>query len=70
MPRHLTVGDLLRQLQNLDPHLPVRIAVAPDFPFTHYVGAEVVVHDGHAFIAEDGQEDYLQPAVADALGWS
>ena len=70
MPRYLTVGHLLRQLQNLDPNLPIRLAINPDFPFTHYVGAEVVVRDGKAFIADDGQEDYLPVAVSDALAWA
>ncbi|WP_042419746.1 hypothetical protein [Streptacidiphilus anmyonensis] len=69
MPHNLTVGHLLRQLQGLDPDLPIRLAVNPDFPFTHYVGVEVVVQDGMAFIADDGQEGYLPMAVSDALAW-
>ncbi|MER6382490.1 hypothetical protein [Streptomyces sp. NPDC001127] len=70
MPRYLTVGHLLRQLQGLDPNLPIRLAINPDFPFTHYLGAEVVVRDGKAFIADDGQEDYLPRAVSDTLAWA
>jgi hypothetical protein len=70
MPHYLTVGHLLRQLQDLDPNLPIRLAINPDFPFTHYVGAEVVVRDGKAFIADDGQEDYLPAAVRSALAWA
>ncbi|MGW9432623.1 hypothetical protein ACWHA1_32405 [Streptomyces decoyicus] len=70
MPHYLTVGHLLRQLQNLDPNLPLRLAINPDFPFAHYMGTEVVVRDGKAFIAEDGQEDYLPPPVSDALAWA
>ncbi|MGW7710973.1 hypothetical protein [Streptomyces sp. NPDC054771] len=70
MPQYLTVGHLLRQLQELDPNLPIRLAVNPDFPFAHYVGAEVVVRDGTAFIADDGQEGYLPAAVCDALAWA
>ncbi|MER5613927.1 hypothetical protein [Streptomyces sp. NPDC002215] len=70
MPQYLTVGHLLRQLQELDPNLPIRLAVNPDFPFAHYVGAEVVVRDGTAFIADDGQEGYLPAAVGDALTWA
>ncbi|WP_406162246.1 hypothetical protein OG298_37180 [Streptomyces sp. NBC_01005] len=70
MPHYLTVGHLLRQLQELDPNLPIRLAVTPDFPSTHYVGAEVVVRDGTAFIADDGQEGYLPAAVRDALAWA
>ncbi|MFF3257825.1 hypothetical protein ACFYWO_01460 [Streptomyces sp. NPDC002932] len=70
MPRFLTVGHLLRQLQELDPNLPIRLAINPDFPFTHYPGAEVVVQDGIAYIADDGQEGYLPPAVGTALNWT
>ncbi|MFJ7946849.1 hypothetical protein ACIQ6K_24820 [Streptomyces sp. NPDC096354] len=70
MPRHLTVGHVLRQLQELDPNLPIRLAVNPDFPFAHHVGAEVIVRDGRAFIADDGQEGYLPAAVGEALNWT
>lgn len=70
MPHNLTVGHLLHHLQNLDPDLPIRLAVNPDWPFTHYLATDVVVRDGVAFIADDGQEDYLPRAVRDALAWS
>ncbi|MFC9854525.1 hypothetical protein ACIGW5_06385 [Streptomyces prasinus] len=70
MPQYLTVGHLLRQLQELDPDLPVRLAVNPDFPFAHYVGADVVIRDGTAYIADDGQEDYLTVGARDALAWT
>ncbi|WP_441245261.1 hypothetical protein [Kitasatospora sp. McL0602] len=70
MPQYLTVHDLLAQLQNLDPNLRVRLAVNPDWPFAHYVGTEVVVHDGIAYIGEDGQDGYLPPTVRDHLAWA
>ncbi|MFF6884617.1 hypothetical protein ACFY9F_15705 [Streptomyces sp. NPDC012421] len=70
MPQSMTVGHLLRQLQDLDPTLPIRLAVSPDWPFAHYVAAEVVVRDGKAFIVDDGQEDYLPPSVRNTLSWS
>ncbi|MBV1949153.1 MULTISPECIES: hypothetical protein [unclassified Streptomyces] len=70
MPKYLTVGHLLRQLQELDPSLPIRLAINPDFPFAHYVGTNVVVHNGTAFIADDGQEDYLPAEARDALAWA
>jgi hypothetical protein len=70
VPHYLTVGHLLRQLQNLDPDLPIRLAVNPDWPFVHYLGTDVVVDDGTAFIAEDGQEGYLPAAVRSALAWA
>ncbi|MFB7776289.1 hypothetical protein [Streptomyces bauhiniae] len=70
MPSCITVGHLLRQLQDLDPDQPIRLAINPDFPFAHYVGADVIVENGTAFIADDGQEDYLPAGVRDALGWA
>ncbi|MEV5129073.1 hypothetical protein ACN6K8_001667 [[Kitasatospora] papulosa] len=70
MPQYLTVGHLLRQLQALDPNLPVRLAVNPDFPFAHFVGAAVVVRDGKAYITDDGQEGYLPVEARDALTWA
>ncbi|MFH9734388.1 hypothetical protein [Streptomyces sp. NPDC017260] len=70
MPQYLTVGHLLHQLQELDPDLPVRLAINPDFPFAHYVAAKVVVRDGKAFIVDDGQEDYLPVGARDALAWA
>lgn len=70
LPQCLTVGHLLRQLQELDPNLPVRLAINPDFPFAHFVGAEVVVRDGKAYIADNGQEDYLPVGARDALTWA
>ncbi|MFC9245533.1 hypothetical protein ACFT7S_16375 [Streptomyces sp. NPDC057136] len=70
MPQYLTVGHLLRQLQDLDPGLPIRLAINPDWPFTHCLGTDVVVREGIAFIADDGQEDYLPVAVRNALAWA
>jgi hypothetical protein len=69
VPRCLTIGQLLHQLQTLDPDLPIRLAVNPDWPFTHYLNADIVVHDGTAFLADDGQEEYLPVAVREALAW-
>ncbi|WP_329562040.1 hypothetical protein [Kitasatospora sp. NBC_01266] len=37
--RHLTVGDLLGSLTGIDPRTPVRLALSPEWPFEHYVGA-------------------------------
>ncbi|KND38305.1 hypothetical protein [Streptomyces acidiscabies] len=70
MPQYLTVGHLLAQLQNLDPDLRLRLAINPDWPFTHLLGASVVVHDGMAYLAEDGQDGYLPTAVREELAWS
>lgn len=70
MPQHLTVGHLLGQLQDLDPSLPISLGVNPDWPFAHFLGTNVVVSDGVAYIPEDGQEGYLPVSARDALGWT
>ncbi|MEU6172743.1 hypothetical protein ABZ832_12520 [Streptantibioticus parmotrematis] len=70
MPHCPTAGHLLRRLQELDPDLPIRLAVNPSWPFAHYLGTDVIVRDGIAFIADDGQEDYLPPTVREALAWA
>lgn len=72
MPRSITAGQLIRQLELLDPELPVRLAVNPNWPFAHFVGRVVEGHgdDGPTvFIAEDGQDGYLPSAVREELGW-
>jgi hypothetical protein len=72
MPRSLTVGQLVHQLQALDPHLLVRLAINPDWPFSHFAGG---VHEAGgisgpvAYITDDGQEDHLLPDVCHQLGW-
>ncbi len=37
--RHHTVADLLTALAAFDPATPVRLALSPEWPFEHYVGA-------------------------------
>ncbi|TKA08563.1 DUF317 domain-containing protein [Actinacidiphila oryziradicis] len=72
MPRSLTVGQLVHQLQALDPELLARLAVNPDWPFSHFAGG---VHEAGgisgpvAYITDDGQEDHLLPDVCRQLGW-
>lgn len=72
MPRSLTIGQLVHQLQALDPDLPARLAVNPDWPFSHFIGG---VREGEgingpaAYITDDGQEDHLLPDVCRQLGW-
>lgn len=73
MSRTLTVGQLIHQLQTLDPDLPVYLAVNPDWPFAHRVGEIVAPSTGSTsavYIAESGQEDYLPSAVRTQLTWT
>ncbi|PYC66042.1 hypothetical protein C7C46_31880 [Streptomyces tateyamensis] len=37
--RHLNVADLMTSLAAYDPRTPVRLALSPEWPFEHYVGA-------------------------------
>ncbi|WP_103528881.1 hypothetical protein [Streptomyces sp. SM12] len=72
MPRTLTVGQLIHQLQTLSPDLPVHLAINPDWPYAHAIG-RVIDSTGPtgpgAYIAENGQTDILPPAVRAALDW-
>ncbi|MEV3853145.1 hypothetical protein AB0J38_02340 [Streptomyces sp. NPDC050095] len=69
-----TVGQLVHQLQTMDPDLPVYLAVNPDWPFAHRIGS--VIEDrpafgsGAVYIAEDGQQEVLSPNVRTQLNWS
>ncbi|MCE7080153.1 hypothetical protein [Streptomyces sp. ST2-7A] len=73
MPHTLTVGRLVQRLRNLDPALPVFLAINPDWPFAHTI-AGIVKGVGPAgpviYIAENGQEDHLPAAVRDELNWN
>lgn len=72
MPHTLTVGQLLHQLQTLDPDQPVYLAINPDWPFAHRTGPVVALTDGHdsaVYIAENGQEGYLPSAARTELSW-
>nr|WP_078877910.1 hypothetical protein [Streptomyces sp. 150FB] len=61
---------MLSQLHDLDPALPIRLAITPDRPFAHLVGASIVISNGVVFIAENGQEGYLPTGVRDLLAWN
>ncbi len=69
----LTMSQLIHQLQAFEPDTPVRLALRPDFPFTHRIG---LIVDGRrddgtlvVYIAQGDQEGYLPTAVRRALGW-
>lgn len=68
----ITVGQLVHQLQTFDPDLPVHFAINPDWPYAHRVGriVEITGPNGAVYIAEDGQEGVLPPAVRTQLDWS
>ncbi|PGH49688.1 hypothetical protein [Streptomyces sp. Ru87] len=72
MPQTTTVGHLIRQLQTVDPDLPAYVAINPDWPQAHRIGniVEITGTDGAVYIAENGQEDVLPPAVRNELHWA
>lgn len=72
MPPVITVGHLIRQLQTVDPDLPVYFAINPDWPYAHRIGpiVEMTGSGGAVYIAENGQEGVLPPAVRDQLDWA
>ncbi|GAA1082708.1 hypothetical protein [Kitasatospora arboriphila] len=71
--RHLTVADLIASLTRHDPRTPVRLALSPEWPFEHYVGAVTAtpgiqvapssVPTGAVWIGDGGQIGYLPPEV-------
>lgn len=73
LPKTLTVGQLIRQLQIMDPDLPVYLAVNPDWPFAHRIASAVedrpAFGAGAVYIAEDGQHEVLSPNVRTQLNW-
>lgn len=71
MPYEITVGQLVHQLQTFDPGLPVYLAINPDWP-AHHIGrtVEITGATGAVYIAENGQEGVLPPAVRNQLDWA
>jgi hypothetical protein len=67
-----TVGELIEHLRAFDPASSVRLAINPDFPFSHGIG-DITASDESGrqtvFIAETGHQEHLPVAVAQALGW-
>ena len=72
MPSKITVGQLVHRLQTFDPDLPVRLAINPDWPYAHRICriVEITGSNGAIYIAENGQEGVLPPAVRNQLDWA
>lgn len=72
MPYQFTVRQLIHQLETVDPDLTVYFAINPDWPYAHRVGqvVEIAGAGGAVYIAEDGQQDVLPPAVRTQLNWA
>jgi hypothetical protein len=67
-----TVGELIEHLRAFDPASSVRLAINPDFPFSHGIG-DITASDESGqpmvFIAETGHQEHLPVPAAQALGW-
>ncbi|WP_405523545.1 hypothetical protein OG426_09895 [Streptomyces canus] len=72
MPYEITVGQLVHQLQTFDPDLLVYFAIDPDWPYAHRIGriVEITGANEAVYIAENGQEGVLPPAVRNQLDWA
>ncbi|MEV5485587.1 MULTISPECIES: hypothetical protein [Streptomyces] len=72
LSHQITVRQLIHQLQTVDPDLPAYFAINSDWPHAHYVGriVEVPGPNGAVYLAENGQEGVLPPAVRTELGWA
>ncbi|MGW2404082.1 hypothetical protein ACWCXK_06090 [Streptomyces sp. NPDC001739] len=73
MDQDTTVAQLIERLSTYNPDAVIRLAIAPDFPFAHYLGAVIEGRDEDGaeaiFLADGGQQYYLPHAVAVALSW-
>ncbi|WP_225847250.1 hypothetical protein [Streptomyces sp. HPF1205] len=68
----MTVGELIERLSAYDPAGDVRLAINPDFPFAHTIGAiTATTENGEqtVFTGESGHQTHLPVAVAQVLGW-
>ncbi|SEO73974.1 hypothetical protein SAMN05216267_103967 [Actinacidiphila rubida] len=67
-----TVGELIEHLRAFDPASSVRLAINPDFPFSHSIGDITALDENGrqtVFIAENGHQEHLPVPAAQALGW-
>ncbi|MFD5320053.1 hypothetical protein [Streptomyces sp. NPDC127098] len=71
-PIAITVGQLINQLRHYPSDAQVRLALRPDFPFTHHIGhlLDAEVADAvTVYIPQGPQDGYLPAAIRTALGW-
>jgi hypothetical protein len=68
----LTCGQLIHQLQTVPPDTPVRLALRPEFPFSHQIGpiTDATV-DGTltVYLSEGAQDGYLPLDARQTLAW-
>uniref|UniRef100_UPI000AEC6870 hypothetical protein n=1 Tax=Streptomyces sp. SBT349 TaxID=1580539 RepID=UPI000AEC6870 len=68
----LTIGRLIHQLQHHPDDTQIRLALRPDFPFTHHIGPLIDTHLGDTailYLPQGDQDGYLPTSVRTTLGW-
>ncbi|MCZ0983991.1 hypothetical protein O1L60_45335 [Streptomyces diastatochromogenes] len=65
----MTVGELIEQLEQMDPEATVRLATQPQYPFEYSIGRVAEAEDGICWIGEGEQLGYLGEEARDALEW-
>ena len=72
----MTVGELKQHLYELseggfvNEDTEIMIAVQPQWAFEHSISSyDVATADGKMYLAESGQDGYLNEEAASALGW-
>jgi len=63
-----TVGDLIGELEGMDPNAKIRMASQPAWPFEYSIDM-VAESGGVVYIGEGTQLGYLPSGAASALGW-
>jgi hypothetical protein len=71
----MTVGELKQHLYELseDGHInedtEIKIAIQPRWAFEHSISHDVAAVDGKLYLAEAGQDGYLNEEASGELGW-
>ncbi|MFE1612690.1 hypothetical protein CLM85_06970 [Streptomyces albidoflavus] len=65
----MTVGELIEQLEQMDPEATVRLATQPQYPFEYSISRVAEAEDGICWIGQGEQLGYLGEEARDALEW-
>ncbi|MCL6281051.1 hypothetical protein M3398_27685 [Streptomyces albidoflavus] len=65
----MTVGELIEQLEQMDPEATVRLATQPQYPFEYSISRAAEAEDGICWIGQGEQLGYLGEEARDALEW-
>lgn len=65
----MTVGELIRFLEDHDMDTEVRLAQQPSYPFEYSIGYVTEPINNIIYIGEENQIGYLPKEAKDELGW-